>query len=323
MPSKLPTTSPTGAIQDDSFKYSPLEHVVELFVGFFQGLFQASPEGAYHWMANDETTEIYISDENPLRGDSIGARPAISCTRGPVQFFSLGLDDMLAYDQRTGTKQKSVLVPGTMTVNCCSRVAAESTRIAWICAEQLWLHRELLMKAGFFEIGRAPAIGAATAAGSIVVADQGDEWYVTPVTCPFQFYRTSQTSPLGQQIIKNVQIALRAKLQAVGCNAPATSGGVDLPVNIQGCPPASFAPAASDAYGGTPNPGYAPRLLPTVPHPLNPGQMVVVRSSKPNCAAVRPAGMGGRSIPIASTVVEESCGNPMDAHVTDTSTVKV
>jgi hypothetical protein len=331
MPSKVPTTNPVGAFPEDSFKYSPLEHARTLFVGFTQGLFAAAPEGAYHWDPDSNATEIYISNENPVQSANIGQRPAISFTRGPVQFYSLGLDDMLDYDARTGTKKKSVLVPGTMVINCSSRVPLECERIAWICAEMLWLHREMLMRAGFFEIGRQPALGSPSPAGSIIVADAGEEWYTTPVTCPFQFYRTSQTSPLGKNILEEITMSIRLRLQAVneqslrigGHCGPIEGPGANVPVGVQGYRPPAFAPQASDVYGGTPVAGNVAPVLLTAPHPLNPAQRVVVRASRPNCPAVRPAGMGGRSIPIQAPVVEESCSSQKDAHVTETSTVKV
>jgi hypothetical protein len=331
VPSKVPTTNPTGAFPEDSFKYSPLEHVRTLFVGFFQGLFHAAPVGAYHWEYEDDQTEIYISNENVLKAENIGQRPAISATRGPLQFYSLGLDDMLAYDFQTGTKRKSVLVPGTMVINCSSREPIECERIAWICAEQLWLHREMLMAAGFFEIGRQPAIGSPSPAGSIIAADGGDEWYVTPVTCPFQFYRTSQFSPLGKKIVKEIGVSIRARLQDVyhqnvtsnGHGGPPATPNADVPVSIREFRPPPFAPHASDVYGNTPSPGSPPTTLPLVPHPHNPAQLVVVRSSRPNSPAVRPAGMGGRSIPIAEPYVEESSESRKDRHVTRTSRFKV
>jgi hypothetical protein len=330
VPSKVPTTTATGAFPENSFKYSPLEYVRTLFVGFFQGLFHAAPVGNYHWEQDDDQTEIYVSDENPLKAETIGQRPAISATRGPLSFYSLGLDDMLNYDFQTGTKRKSVLVPGTMVINCSSRVPIECERIAWICAEQLWLHRELLMKAGFFEIGRQPGIGSPSAAGSLIVAEAGDEWYVTPVTCPFQFYRTSQFSPLGQKIIREIGVSIRAQLQHVHHQNVTTGGhggnpstpNADVPVSVDEFFPPPFA-QASDVYGNTPSPGSPPSTLPLVPHPLNPSQLVVVRAFRPGARAVQPAGMGGRSIPIAEDDVEESGGSRKDRHVTRTSRFKV
>lgn len=331
MPSKVATTSPSGAFEEDSFKYSPLEHVRSLFVGFFQGLFAASPVDAYHWDADDQVTEIYITNESVVRGEVIGVRPAISFTRGPVQFYSLGLDDMLNYDFRTGKKQKTVLVPGTMTINCSSRVALESEKIAWVCAEQLWLHREFLMKQGFFEIGRQPAIGSPSPAGSIIVADNADEWYVTSVSCPYQFYRTSQVTPLDAVVVREITLSLHTKLADIpaqapsfsGYGGPASSGGAELPYGVTKQLPSPFAPDASDVYGNTPNPGSSAPALNRVPHPLNPAQFVTVRAAKPNSPVLRPPGMGGRSIPIVPTTVVQSDGSQTDAHGHDKRIVKV
>ncbi len=329
---KAPQTSANGAFPSD-FKYSPLEHVRTLFAGFYQGLFAAAPPGYYHW-TDEETdgnpSEIYITNESPVRTENAGQRPAISLTRAPVQFYSLGLDDMLEFDPRTGQKTKSVLVPGTMVVNCSSRVQLESERIAWICAEQLWLHRELLMKSGFFEVGRSPQVSSPSPAGSIVQGDGADEWFTTSVTCPFQFYRTSSVTPLGAQVIREFVFNFQTRLRRVeqqnvrigGHCGPLENAGVDPPVGVHGCPPPAFAPQASDVYGHTPRAGEDAPVLPTQPHPLNPALRVVVRGVRPNCPAVRPPGMGGRSIPITSPSVEESCAGQTDDHV-ESRTVKV
>lgn len=322
MPSnRTPTTSPQGS----DFRNSPLEHIRVLYVQFLQGLFWAAPAGHYHW-APDETTEIYISDENPLKADIIGQRPAIAVSRGPAQFHSLGLDDMDDYNFQSGAKKKSVLVPGTMTLHCVSRVDLECDRIAWVVAEQLWANRELLLRLGFFEVGRQPMIGAPSPAGSIVQADQGEEWYVTSVTCPWQFNRTTEVTPLGSEILQGIDVAMRLRARTVAQQKPWPSPlyypGVDLPVQVQGCPAPPFSPA-SDAYGGTPSAGEGPPSLPRVPHPLNPAQTVTIRAYRPGSRVVNPPSIGGRALPIPAAPVEESCGIEMDPHVTSTSTVKV
>jgi hypothetical protein len=331
VPSKVQTTSPSGAFEADSFKYSPLEHVRSLFAGFYQGLFQASPLGAYHWDEDDQLTEIYITGESVAKAEVIGLRPAITIVRSPVQFYTLGLDDMLGYDFRTGKKTKSVLVPGTMVVNCCSRVPLECERIAWIAAEQLWLHREMLTQQGFFEVGRQPAIGAPSAAGSIIICDENDEWFVTSVTCPYQFSRTSQYTPLNARVVREITMRMRTGTTAVqeqfvttsGHGGPPSAPGGGLPYEIETRMPPPFAPQASDVYGNTPNPGAGPPQLPQVPHPRNPAQWVTVRAARPNGIAVRPPGMGGQPIPLAASPVEESIGNQRDAHGHYIRTVKV
>src|SRR5580658_2220084 len=271
--SKAITTVP-GVYEGDDFRNSPLEHVRTLFVRFIQGLFHAAPPGAYHWEADNELSQIRISDENPVKTEDCGKRPAITVTRGPAAFYTMGMGDMIDYDPRTGKEVKGVMVPGTMTINCCSRVDLECDRLAWIVAEQLWMNRELLIHMGFFEVGRQPTFGAPSPAGSIVIGDNADEWYVTSVTCPFQFTRTSSATPLGHRIVRGIEVAMRAHLAIRNARHEGwpSVGSAEYPTFARGYAPPPYAPAASDVYGGTPNPGYPPQLLPVVPHPLNPAQ---------------------------------------------------
>lgn len=315
MPSKVTETSPGP---DNSFKDSPLERVRTLFAGFVQGLFHAAPPGAYHWEPSADVTELFVSDEGPINTESLGQRPGVTFTRGPVQFYSLGLDDMLSFNLETGAKQKSVLVPGTMAINCISRVPLESERLAWIIAEQLWAHRELLMKEGFFEIGRQPVIGAPSPAGTLVAGDMADEYFATTVSCPFQFYRTTTITPLGKRIVREMTMTMRARLRgAVGSQGPVSTSGVEPPFAVHGCPPDPFSPA-SDARGNTPNAGEEAPRLPLVPHPLDPSQLVSVRAVRPNSPAVKPPSIGGRTIPLSEPCMQES-----SSHNTETRKVKV
>jgi len=279
MPSRLTSTNPLGAIPGSSFKYTPLQHLRWLYCRFIQGLFFGAPRGAYHWEPSEDMTEIWISDENTLDAEKVGMRPAITITRGPIQFVTLGFDDMLGYSFESGQKRKGVLVPGTMSINCSSRNDLESENLAWIVAENLWMNRDMLMQYGFFEVGRSPSIGSPSAAGSLVQNDNGKEWYVTTVTCPFQFYRTGQLTPLGQQIVAGIETHLTTGSPPVGSTGyPYDPSGI--PYGIEGQRPPAFSPA-SDAYGGTPRPGAEPPALPTVPHPLNPAQQVTVRRVLP------------------------------------------
>ncbi len=323
MSSKVPQTTPQGAHPEDNFRDSPLEHIRTLYVAFIQGLFAASPVGAYHW-SMDPDSELVVSDENPIKAESVGQRPAITITRGPMKFYTIGLGDLMDRDVRTDSRTKSVLVPGTMSVNCCSRVPLECDRLAWIVAEELWLHRELLMKEGFFEIGREPILGSPSPAGSLVQADLGDEWYATTVACPFQFVRTSKRTPLNQQVLQDITLSIRSRIAHLRrYGGAAASAGVDPPWEVTSTAPPPLFPDASDFYGNTPQPGALPPSLPTVPHPLNPAVRVVVRAARPNSPALKPPAMGGRPIPIQPGPVEESCEVQQDSQATDPRVVKV
>jgi hypothetical protein len=294
----------TGELPDLPLgRESPLELVRTVFASFFQGLFHASPPGAYHFEPHEET-EIVICDESPVHTEQLGVRPAIAVARGPVRFHSLGIDDLLAYDPQTGTKTKSVLCGGAMLVHGISRVLLESERLAWICAEQLWAHRELLLREGMFELGRRPEIGAPSPPGALLAGDGADEYVVTTVTCPFQFYRTTRVSPLGTRIVRGIGADLRARLARAGSVGPADAGGPELPVGTRTCPPPPWSPA-SDARGHSAAPGRAAPLPVVAPHPLDPTRLVRVRVVRPFRHASRDPGTQG-ALPISEGCEPES-----------------
>ena len=308
-------TAPRGAFPQSSFKYTPLEHIRTLFVGFVQGLFGGAPLGAYHWTPADDTTEIYIADEAPINTVTVGFRPAVSFTRGPMQFYSLGLDDMYQYHFDTSAKEKAILVPGTMSINCSSRVDIEVDNIAWVISEHLWLLRELLLSQGFFEIGRQLTLLAPTKGSEIVVGDGSDEWFTTTIICPLQFSRTSRFTPLGREVANNINLALQAVSRSVNPKDVITYTGSELPIEIITTQPPAFDPDASDAWGNTPNPAASgPPSLPLVPHPLNPAKLVRVRVVRGSRAVQTPP----PGIPISSPAVEEST-----VHATDVQNYKV
>lgn len=315
MPSKPTVVNPRGQFPLGSFKDEPLMQLRVLYNAFVKGLFRAAPKGAYHWTEGDDS-EIYITDEHPVKAEAIGARPAISFTRSAVQFFSLGQDDMLEYKFDTGRKTKVVLIPGTMSINCSSRSDIESERLAWVVAEHLWLLRNVLIGTDlFYEIGRQPQISAPSPAEGVVTNDGGDEWYVTTVSSPFQFPRMSQTTPLNRVVVEAIELQIQMQLQYLrrtNQGGPAFGpNGVEPPLHIREQGPPAFFPEASDARGRTPDPGGRLPPPPTyATHPLDPARTVVVRSIHPFRPGLRPPSMGGRAIPIADSHVEESNSTP-------------
>ena len=165
------------------------------------------------------------------------------------------------------------------------------------------------MKQGFFEIGRQPQIGAPSPAGSIIANDMGEGWFVTTVTIPYQFYRTSSFTPLGQQIAENIDTTLDTTNHRVASIGPAATSQVthEYPVNVTECFPPSFAPNASDSQGATPDPaGVKSNPLPKVPHPLNPAKEVIVRIVRPNRRQQGRRLITGQPIPIDDPCVKES-----------------
>ena len=301
MAAKNPETRSCPKYPESSFKYNPLMHVRVLFIRFVQGLFATAPEGSYRWVPDDENTEIYITNENVIQPEVVEKLPAINFVRGPIQFYNLGLDDLEAYDFALGRKTKGVLLPGTMTVNCCSRVDLESEHLAFVVADHIWLLRDLLLKAGFFETGRGIQVGAPSSAGSIIGNDRGDEFYCTPVSVPFQFARLSSFTPLGLQVVNNIEqnLNIRGLPFRSSPGAPRNNPNVDheVPQVVHTAPPPTFAPEAQDMQRSS---------LPLQPHPLNPAVMVCVRTIRPNSPGHRLNPRGRSTIPIVRPCVEQS-----------------
>lgn len=307
MPSKAQEAEPTRGFPGSSFKYTPLLHVRVLFTSFVQGLFRAAPAGAFHWDPNLENSEIVITDENPIKYEVMQMRPAITFTRGPIAFTSIGIDDMEDFDHRTDKKTKNVLVPGTMTINCLSRVDLEAEQIAWVIGEHIWLLRELFMKKGFFELGRGITIGSPSPAGTLVAGDSGDEVYAVPIQVPYQFPRQSAFTPLGKEIINSIEFEISTTLRKHASKGPVQTEH-ELPLSEDRCYPPSFAPDASDTYNRTPDPAGTRtyKQLPVQPHPLNPAAKVIVRSARPNQPGIRGPGMNGVELPIRDHCEGES-----------------
>ena len=290
MPGSVNRTDSNRGFPGSSFKYTPLRHVRVLFANFVQGLFAAAPPNSYKWVEDEQNSEIIIRDENPIHVDRYGVRPCINFTIGRIQFYSLGMDDLLDYSFQTDGKTKGVLVPGTMNVNVSSRSDIEAHDLAWVVAEHIWLLRDLFMKEGFFELGRGIDVSPPGPPGSIISSDQADSWYVSTVSVPWQFARTSKFTPLGRSIVNSIethfQLGVPKPVESIGW--PSSVYG--NPLNIQEYLPSAFYPGASDARGAAPDPaGVRDYSLPRVPHPLNPAKTVVVRAVYPYRASQRSA----------------------------------
>lgn len=304
MAARNPETRPAPAFPESSFKYNPLMHVRVLFVRFIQGLFSNAPEGNYRWTSDDETTELYVTDEEQIMPEVVEKLPAVSLTRGPISFYNMGLDDLENYDFALDRKTKGVLIPGTMTINVCSRVPLEGEFIAMVIADHLWLLRDLMMKMGFFEVGRGIQVGSPSKAGSIIGNDRGDEFSCTPVSVPFQFPRLSSVMPLNRDVIQGIEQVMRTRAPTTstsGLDPTSLSGGApwrgnEYPFSVCTSWPSSFAPDARDLsqeHGAL------------QPHPLNPSKLVRVKVVRPNRAGSRLI-QSRAAIPISRGCVEQS-----------------
>jgi len=276
--------------QHDLFRASPIEFVRETLIDFLQTLFSYQPKGSYHW-SPDEETDIVIQDEAPVKTEDIGTRPAIALTRAPMRMQTLGLDDMASLDLRTGAKTKAVVVPGTMVMNCCSRVPLESERLAFHAGEHIWILRDVLQKSGFYQIGQDIGYGSPSPAGAIVAGDGADGWYATSVTLPFQVQRTARLTPLGVMMARAIQVRI------LGLSRTASSSSEEQRYSLE--PGVS---SSGDAYTPAPSSLTGPGVEPYPDIQRRNG--------------LRAPRIKGRQLPIIGSSVPESSERGLDGPLT-------
>jgi hypothetical protein len=165
VPLKTVSTSEQANLPGSEFRRNPLQHLRWLYTRFVQGLFWYCPKGQYHWEPSLDDTEIVVTNEHPVQIETLGSRPCVTFSRAPLQFFSIGIGDMLAYNMQTGATRKTVLIPGTMVINVSSKNMIEADNLAFFVAEHLWLLRDMLMQEGFYDVGRNIGIGPPTPPG--------------------------------------------------------------------------------------------------------------------------------------------------------------
>jgi hypothetical protein len=228
----------------------PLLLLRKTVLSFLHGLFEQADNGYYRWVDGEET-EIFITDESPIKLQEKGRRPAINIVRGPLQWGQTSLDEVQEQNIETGQRKHTDLLSSNLSINCCSREPLESEDIAWIVANHMWLLRRILMKnTPIHEIGRRQQVSSPTPAGAIVSGDTEGEWIATTVTVPF-FIQTSATiTPQNQgEIIKAIEVSMgirgAAQLGRTNVIGQITGGEVTLsgvrgrkirPPSIRGVP---------------------------------------------------------------------------------------
>ena len=192
-----------------SWAEQPLLMVRKTTLSFIQGLFEQAGVGCFRWLEDLEETEIVVTDETPIKLSVVGKRPAITVVRAPVAWGQTSLDEMRSTDFRTGAREHTDLLRGTLTINCCSRVDLESEYIAWIVANHLWLLRRIFLKGTpIHEFGRGVQVGSPSPAGAIVSGDTEAEWICTPVTVPYFVQLVGRVTPLNQQVVRAIEARL-------------------------------------------------------------------------------------------------------------------
>jgi hypothetical protein len=189
-------------------------------IAFVQTIYEAAPRGYFHWTPHPEESEIAVTEENPVHVDARERKPAISVILGPTKFNASSLDDLVNVDARDAKEIHTDLLPGTLSLNCMSRVPQECRFLGWNNARTIWALRKLFIKESHIhEIGRGITIGPVSPAGALVQGDTEGEWHNVAVSVPFFLQWTDSVTPLkhdwnGRPIhpLQGIEMLLRTRM---------------------------------------------------------------------------------------------------------------
>lgn len=218
-------TDPSSTVHSDgsiesSWLEDPLNYVVKAFIAFLQTIWEAAPQGYMHWSSLLEETELVITEENPVHMESKEQKPLVSVILGPTRFNGSSLDDLVHVSSTNAKEIHTDLIPGTMTLNCMSRVPQEARFLAWQSARNIWILRKLFCRESHIhDTGRNISISSISPAGALVQGDTEGEWHNVQVSCPFYLQWTDSVTPLrhdwsGRPIhsLQNVGLRLQTRM---------------------------------------------------------------------------------------------------------------
>lgn len=199
---KVPDPSSTAHASeaiDDGWNEDPLNYMGKAFIAFLQTVFESAPVGNFKWNSDHKTSELIVTEENPVNVESVEQKPVISVVMGASKFNGSSLDDMQELDMTTGASIHTDLIPGHMSLNCMTKDARQESRwLAWLCARHVWILRKIFIKeTHIHEVGRNAGISPTTPAGALVIGDSSPEWVSTAVTFPFFLQWRDKVTPLN------------------------------------------------------------------------------------------------------------------------------
>ena len=151
--------------------------------------------GPFLKSADEEVTELIITDGGTVNTDTVEKRPVIIVSRTPFQYNNLGMDNLLTESFKSGKRVHTDLISGAYTINCISRLGLEAETLALSVAKALKFYRRELQKYGFFQIGQRVTIGAETPANSFFGGDSDEDYINVPVSFPVSYQETWSISP--------------------------------------------------------------------------------------------------------------------------------
>lgn len=164
-------------------------------VQFVQDSFRDVPVGSFRF-TNDESSEIWITDELPLGRSVLSRRPALQISLGGFQAGNVGLDQRLSYNIATGERQHVELYHAQLTVHVHARSADTVKRLARMVCRMIQEQRHVLLRvAELHYLGPQISVSGLSPPGALLQGAGEMESVLTSVTVPFGFVERWSARP--------------------------------------------------------------------------------------------------------------------------------
>lgn len=187
---------------------SPLLYLRQVITGFLQGVYESVVEQEYRWSADPSACRLYISSSVPVDGQAMGKRPCIAVSRSALQSTATGIGGIESIDNRTGSITRRDLLNMMFVAQHISTKEDEAEDLAAYTYDQVWANQEVLGHYGMLLTGN-PAIEQPGPVGSLVSGDTKG-MVAVPVVLPIRVQRCVRSFRLGDPILNQVQIRIRA-----------------------------------------------------------------------------------------------------------------
>jgi hypothetical protein len=199
--------------------YPPAMRAVFTFISFIKWRFSLAPTGAFRWLSETENTpdqkgsEIFIAHAVPLKGETVGMRPAITVSRSTVAFQGVGIGDLAFHDMATGAKAYQDLIPTTVVINVLSRIPFVADRLAHFVQEEIFTMREEIIRTEpcILYTGAKATLPPPQPAPPLMITGADHEWSVAQILIPTFLQHTTSKLPLNKPSVREFRSSVRSR----------------------------------------------------------------------------------------------------------------
>lgn len=165
-----------------------LYRVTRAYLVLLQGYFKENPPGEnrMHWSPDAEQTEIWITDQRPVKRTMIERRPAILTQCQAASQFATSQSQYVVGPNLGDEWTTADLLQGAMYLHCISAEGVEARLLAWTVSRVLIVFRRLLHQMGqIHKTAPQIGIGPEQPASSDIIETRPEDFTRVVVTAPF------------------------------------------------------------------------------------------------------------------------------------------